>query len=88
MVGGNDSTTISSRSIAQRFHVVGFWAGKIRCNLYAIDCNWRKSKNLDKATDSLLLLRYPSVDWRQIKGMRDVISHHYFNVDAEVVYTV
>ena len=45
-------------------------------------------KNLDKATDSLLLLRYPSVDWRQIKGMRDVISHHYFNVDAEVVYTV
>jgi uncharacterized protein with HEPN domain len=45
-------------------------------------------KNLDKATDSSLLLRYPTVDWRQIKGMRDVISHHYFNVDAEVVYTV
>ncbi len=45
-------------------------------------------KNLDKATNSSLLLRYPTVDWRQIKGMRDVISHHYFNVDAEVVYTV
>ena len=45
-------------------------------------------KNLDKATDNLLLLRYPAIDWRQIKGMRDVISHHYFNVDAEVVYTV
>lgn len=45
-------------------------------------------KNLDKVTAGLLLPRYPIVDWRQIKGMRDVISHNYFNIDAEVVYTV
>ena len=27
------------------------------------------------------------VEWK-IMGMRDVIAHHYFDVDAEVVYGV
>ncbi len=39
-------------------------------------------KNLDKITDDSLLLNYPQIDWRKVKGMRDVISHHYFDIEA------
>ncbi|MEW5986278.1 MAG: DUF86 domain-containing protein [Chloroflexota bacterium] len=45
-------------------------------------------KNLEKVTDTSLLARYPEIDWSKVKGMRDVISHHYFDLDAEVVYAV
>lgn len=45
-------------------------------------------KNLDKVTANALLARYPEVEWTKVKGMRDVISHHYFDIDAEVVYDV
>lgn len=43
-------------------------------------------KNLDKVTHGALLSTYPQVDWKSAKGMRDVISHQYFDVDAEVVF--
>jgi uncharacterized protein with HEPN domain len=45
-------------------------------------------KNLDKITDGQLLKKYPEIDWRGAKGMRDIISHHYFDIDAEVIYDV
>jgi len=45
-------------------------------------------KNLDKVTGSSLLSHYPQVDWKKAKGMRDLISHHYFDIDAEVIYHV
>lgn len=42
-------------------------------------------KNLDKTTDGLLLPTYPSVPWKNIKGMRDIIAHHYFDIDADQI---
>ncbi len=45
-------------------------------------------KNLDKVTNKTLLPRYPQVDWKNAKAMRDIISHHYFETDAEVIYDV
>ncbi len=42
-------------------------------------------KNLDKITNRELLLEYPAVNWKDIKGMRDIIVHHYFDIDANVV---
>ncbi|MGD8245651.1 MAG: DUF86 domain-containing protein [Anaerolineae bacterium] len=32
--------------------------------------------------------RYPQVEWKRVMGMRDILSHHYFDVDAEAVYAV
>lgn len=43
-------------------------------------------KSLDKVTDKELLCRYPQINWRQVMGMRDIIVHHYFDVDAEQIY--
>jgi uncharacterized protein with HEPN domain len=45
-------------------------------------------KNLDKVAGAELLNRYPQVDWKSAKGMRDIISHHYFDLDAEAVFDV
>ena len=45
-------------------------------------------KNLDKTTNKSLLRQFPQVDWKKAKGMRDIISHHYFETDAEVIYDV
>ena len=41
-------------------------------------------KNLDKITNKELLLKYPAVNWKDIKGMRDIIVHHYFDIDASI----
>jgi uncharacterized protein with HEPN domain len=43
-------------------------------------------KHLDKVTEGELLFHYPQIEWRRVMGMRDVLSHHYFDIDAEVVY--
>jgi uncharacterized protein with HEPN domain len=45
-------------------------------------------KNLDKVTKNSLLTKYPEIEWKKIKGMRDVISHHYFDIDAEAIFDV
>ena len=42
-------------------------------------------KNLDKVTEGRLLPTYPSIPWKHVKGMRDIISHHYFDVDPSQV---
>lgn len=45
-------------------------------------------KNLDKITGGTILPQYPEMDWKGAKGMRDIISHHYFDLDAEVVFSI
>ena len=42
-------------------------------------------KNIDKYTNKELFPRYPSIDWRSVMGLRDIIAHQYFNVDADVI---
>ncbi|ADU64997.1 protein of unknown function DUF86 [Desulfurispirillum indicum S5] len=43
-------------------------------------------KNLDKITDGELLKQYPEVDWKRAKGMRDIIVHHYVDINADAIY--
>lgn len=45
-------------------------------------------KNVDKITNMQLLNLYSEVDWKGAKGMRDIISHHYFDIDAEQIFWV
>lgn len=45
-------------------------------------------KGIDKITEKKLLPQYPEVDWRGAMGIRDIIAHHYFELDAEVVFNV
>jgi len=45
-------------------------------------------KGLDRRTGNELLKYYSSVPWKQIMGMRDIIAHHYFSLDAAVIFSV
>lgn len=45
-------------------------------------------KTLDKLSDKKLLPTYPSIEWKKVMGARDIIAHHYFEVDAEEVYSI
>jgi len=45
-------------------------------------------KNLDKITQRTLLNKYPEFEWKKAMGMRDIISHHYFDLNSEVVFQV
>lgn len=43
-------------------------------------------KKIDKITNGELLPRYPEIDWKGVKGMRGIISHRYFDIDAEEIF--
>ena len=45
-------------------------------------------KDIDKMTDKKLLLMYPSINWKNIKGIRDILSHHYFDVNANIIFMI
>lgn len=43
-------------------------------------------KGLDKITKGELLCDYSEIYWIGVMKMHDKIAHHYFEIDAEVVY--
>lgn len=45
-------------------------------------------KNIDKITGGNLLSKYPEIDWAGVKGFRDIIAHHYFDVDHEQIFWI
>ncbi len=45
-------------------------------------------KNIDKMTNNKLLINYPNIPWKEVKGVRDILSHHYFDLDSEVIFEI
>lgn len=45
-------------------------------------------KGIDKMTKKQLLPNYPEVDWKGAMGIRDIIAHHYFDIDESIVFDV
>lgn len=45
-------------------------------------------KGIDKMTRKQLLPNYPEVDWKGAMGIRDIIAHHYFDIDEPIVFDV
>ena len=45
-------------------------------------------KNIDKLSNRELLINYPNIPWKQVKGIRDILSHHYFDLDAETIFDI
>jgi len=42
-------------------------------------------KNIDKITNKQLLYQYEDINWKNVMGMRDIIVHHYFDIDADEI---
>jgi uncharacterized protein with HEPN domain len=32
--------------------------------------------------------QYPAIPWRKISGLRDIVIHHYFGIDENIVWDV
>ena len=45
-------------------------------------------KGIDKDTNKQLFPLYPDVDWKGAMGLRDIIAHHYFDIDGDTVLDV
>ena len=45
-------------------------------------------KTLDKLTNKKLLPTYPLIDWKKVMGARDIMAHHYFEVDADEIFSI
>lgn len=43
-------------------------------------------KNIDRISNRQLLVNYPQVAWKEVMGLRDIIVHHYFDIDAEEIF--
>ncbi len=54
--------------------------------LIAIGENFKK---IDTETEGKFLTHhYPDIHWSGVKGVRDVLSHQYFNIDAEEIFYI
>jgi uncharacterized protein with HEPN domain len=45
-------------------------------------------KKLDKITNGELLAKHPEIEWKKVKGLRDIITHQYFDVNVEAIFDV
>lgn len=45
-------------------------------------------KSFDKITDKQILCKNESIPWSDIMGVRDIIAHHYFDIDAEEIFNI
>jgi len=45
-------------------------------------------KNFDKVTNNSILCQYSQIEWKKVKGLRDIITHHYIDINAEAIYEI
>jgi uncharacterized protein with HEPN domain len=41
-----------------------------------------------KAVPETIRLEHPEVDWKRISGLRDILIHQYFGVDAQIIWDI
>jgi len=46
-----------------------------------------QTKGIDKL-DKHLLSKFPNIEWNKIMRLRDLISHHYEDIDYEIVFQI
>lgn len=45
-------------------------------------------KKIDSETGGTLFQRYESVNWKGAKGVRDILSHHYFDLNEIQIFDI
>lgn len=45
-------------------------------------------KKIDRQTQGALFVRYPQIPWKEVMGMRDFLTHQYFQIDPEQLFNV
>jgi uncharacterized protein with HEPN domain len=45
-------------------------------------------KRIEKIAGADFLNQYPDIPWSSIKGIRNILAHDYFNIDAEEIHKI
>ncbi len=45
-------------------------------------------RQIDDKTSGQFLSQYSEIPWREIKGIRHVLAHGYFDIDAEQIFSI
>lgn len=61
---------------------------KLAADTMLIEAICEGFKQIDNRTDGKLLALRPEIPWKQVKGMRDVIAHGYFDIDTNYIADV
>lgn len=43
-------------------------------------------KNIDKLSKGELLSNYSLIPWSEVMKLRDLIAHHYFRIDSDLIF--
>ena len=81
---------LEAASRVQQF-TAGFSKDKFSKDIKTFDAVIRNLEIIGEAakkTPENLRSKYPVVDWQKIAGLRDVLIHEYFGVDAEIIWDV
>lgn len=41
-----------------------------------------------KSVPDTIRAAYPQVEWKKIAGLRDILAHHYFDVDLVIIWDI
>ena len=41
-----------------------------------------------KMVPESIRIRFPLVEWKKIAGLRDILAHHYFEVDLDIIWDI
>ena len=56
--------------------------------LHAVVRNLEVIGEAVKAVPAEVRNRYPVVPWQRIAGLRDILIHHYFGIDVDIVWDI
>jgi uncharacterized protein with HEPN domain len=45
-------------------------------------------QKIDRETEGRFLKKYPDTDWKGLIGVRNVLAHHYFDIDMEEIHKI
>lgn len=41
-----------------------------------------------KKLPEVIKQKYPNIEWRKLSGLRDILIHHYFGIDEDIIWDV